>query len=214
MQPFPTLKTDRLLLREITSEDQAFIFEGLSDPTVTRYYGVHFPTWEESQVQMDWFADLWKQQTGIWWAVCDKGTGTFMGAGGYNDWSQKNRKAEIGFWLLPAFWGKGFMQEAMPAICTHGVEKMNLHRIEGFVDSQNMACKKAMTKLRFTHEGTMRDCEIKDSAFISVEVYAKLATDDSPKVPPAFEHIFGSVDLSGVENYKEEIRSILSERHR
>jgi ribosomal-protein-alanine N-acetyltransferase len=42
------------------------------------------------------------------------------------------------------------------------------------VESDNQNCKKVMEKLDFEHEGTMKDCEIKNGKFISIDIYAKL----------------------------------------
>jgi [ribosomal protein S5]-alanine N-acetyltransferase len=66
------------------------------------------------------------------------------------------------------------MTEAMPLICKYGFDKLGIHRIEGFVETENLICKKAMDKLDFKHEGTMRDCEIKNGRFISLDIYAKI----------------------------------------
>lgn len=66
------------------------------------------------------------------------------------------------------------MTEAMPLICHYGFDQLHLHRIEGFVESNNTNCKKAMEKLDFQYEGTMRDCEIKNGKFISLDIYAAL----------------------------------------
>ena len=169
-----TVGTTRFDLREITQEDIAHIHKGLSNPEVTRYYAVHFPTLEATQEQMDWYADLKKNETGIWWGVIDKESGAFCGAGGYNDLDKANRKAEIGFWLLPEYWGKGIMKEVMPTLFRQGFEVLNLHRIEGFVDSDNEKCKRALEKINFKYEGTMHDCEFKNGAFVSVDIYALL----------------------------------------
>ena len=91
--------------------------------------------------------------------------------------SKQHKKSEIGFWLLPQFWGKGLMQEAFPLICNYGFEKLGLNRIEGFVESENINCKKAVEKLNFKLEGIMRDCEIKDGKPLSIAIYSKLKTD-------------------------------------
>ena len=64
------------------------------------------------------------------------------------------------------------MTEAMPLIWKYGFEEMNIHRIEGIVESDNAACKKAVNKLGFIHEGTMVDCEVKNGKFISLDIYA------------------------------------------
>lgn len=167
---FPTLQSDRLVLRKIVDADLEDIFSGLSNRNVVTYYGISYESLEATKTQMDWFAN--PQQ--FWWAICSRDTTTFYGAGGLNNISTEHKKAEIGLWLLPDFWGQGIMREAMPLICKYGFEQLGLNRIEGFVDTRNLNCKKAMAKLHFQHEGTMRDCEIKDHECISVAIYAQL----------------------------------------
>lgn len=169
---FPSIETERLLLRQIVPNDLENVFNGLSHPEVIKYYGVNFHSLETTNEQMEWFKNLEKSNSGIWWAICSKDSNEFYGAGGLNDVDKANKKAEIGFWLLPNYWGFGFMKEAMPKICKYGFEQMNLHRIEGFVDSDNTNCKNGMAKLNFKHEGTMTDCEFKNGKFLSLDIYA------------------------------------------
>lgn len=171
------MRTDRLLLRPIIAEDIQNIYKGLSHPDVIKYYGVSFHSLEATEEQMAWYKELEESETGIWWTISSPDGETFYGAGGFNGMSKEHKKAEIGFWLLPQFWGKGLMQEAFPLICNYGFNELGLHRIEGFVDSQNASCKKAVEKLHFKYEGTMRDCEIKDGKFLSIDIYSKLKTD-------------------------------------
>lgn len=171
------MRTDRLLLRPITSADKPSIYKGLSHPDVIKYYGVSFHSLEATEEQMTWYRELEEKETGIWWAICSTDGQIFYGAGGFNNLSKEHKKAEIGFWLLPEFWGKGLMQEAFPLICNYGFNTLGLNRIEGFVDSENSSCKKAVEKLNFKLEGTMRDCEIKDGKFLSLDIYSKLKSD-------------------------------------
>lgn len=170
---FPILRTNRLLLRQFIESDLENVFKGLSHPDIIKYYGVSYQTLQETKEQMKFFADLELNETGIWWAICSADHSTFYGAGGLNSLSKEHQKAEIGFWLLTPYWGQGIMTEAMPLICNYGFEKLGLHRIEGFVETNNINCKKAMAKLDFEHEGTMKDCEIKNGKFISLDIYAK-----------------------------------------
>ena len=175
---FPILVTDRLRLRQFKDSDLGNVYEGLSHPDIIKYYGVSFNSLKATEEQMTWFSDLEKEGEGIWWAVCSKEDGSFLGAGGLNDINTENKKAEIGFWLLPEYWGQGIMAEAMPLILDHAFNKIGLHRIEGFVESENKNCKKALAKLNFCLEGTMRECEIKNERFISLDVYSILANSD------------------------------------
>ena len=175
---FPILKTNRLLLRQFVETDLENVFNGLSDSGVIKYYGVHFTSLEETKKQMAWFAELEKNGTGIWWAICSLNNRNFYGAGGLYYLNKKHMKAELGCWLIPEYWGKGMMTEVVPLLVEYGFSKMGLHRIEGFVETENINCKKAMQKLQFDHEGTMKDCEIKNGRFISLDIYARVKQAD------------------------------------
>ena len=175
----PTLKTENLLLRKIERGDLEHIFEGLSDPEVVRYYGVSYDTIEDAEEQMTFFENLEKDASGAWWAICDLGDQTFLGAAGINGINRQHERGEIGFWLLPTHWGRGIMKEVLPTVCRYGFESLGLHRLEAFVESENKSCKRLMKKSGFYHEGTMRDSERKMGKFISIEIYAMLQTDDA-----------------------------------
>ena len=173
---FPVLATDRLLLREFVDTDLENVFIGLSHPGIIKYYGVSYRTLEETKAQMKFFADLRKDETGIWWAICSPDNKIFYGAGGLNGLIKQHRKAEIGFWLLADHWGKGIITEAIPLIWKYGFHELGLHRIEAIVETENSQCKRLVEKLSFELEGTLKECEIKNGKFISLDVYAKFNT--------------------------------------
>ena len=64
------------------------------------------------------------------------------------------------------------MTEVLPIISNYGFEKIKLNRIEGFVETDNLNCKKAMSKLDFVNEG-IKNYRIKNETPISVDIYAK-----------------------------------------
>lgn len=173
---FPILETERFVLKQCSKNDLENVYKGLSNPEVIKYYGISFDSLEATNEQIEWFAQLEKEQTGQWWVVWSKKENQFCGAGGFNDWQKENNKAELGFWLLPEFWGQGIMREVLPKIIEYGFESMKLHRIEGFVDVRNRNCKKNIEKLGFKLEGTMQDCEVKDGEYISLDIYASINT--------------------------------------
>ena len=170
------LKSARFQLIEIEQKHKKFIHKGLSDERITEFYGVHFPDLEAVQEQMDWYANLRKNKTGIWWLITTE-SGEICGAVGYNELDSVHRKAEIGLWLLTEFWGQGIMSEVMPIVLEFGFNELDLNRVEGIVQSQNLKCIKAIKKVGFVHEGTLRDFEIKNDQFIDVDVFAMLKSD-------------------------------------
>lgn len=167
---------DNYTLKEIQDKDIENIHKGLSNPEITKYYGVHFDTLEDTKEQMEWYRNLKKNETGIWYGIYNKND-KFCGAGGFNDVNKEHQKAEIGLWLLKDFWGKGIMKQIMPKLFDIGFNELDLNRIEGFVDSKNTKCKNALEKINFTYEGTMRENEIKNNEKIDVDFYAILKSE-------------------------------------
>lgn len=174
MKIFPQLKNERLLLRQFTDKDLEHVYRGLSHPEVIKYYGVSYASLEETKEQMKWFADLEKSGSGIWWAITSAEDDTFFGATGLNNLTKEHRKAELGFWLLPQFQKKGIIRESVPMVLNYAFEVLNLHRIEAIVETENVASAKALENLEFQHEGRMRDFEVKNGHFISVDIFSRL----------------------------------------
>ncbi|HEY1023999.1 MAG TPA: GNAT family protein [Sphingobacteriaceae bacterium] len=174
---FPQLYTPRFVLREIADTDHQQVFEGLSHPDVIRYYGVSYQTLDAARVQMDWFAHLREKELGIWWAIAEKNNQSrLIGACGFNQWKKEHNSIETGYWLIPEHWNNGVMTECLPQIITYAFIAMNIHRIEAQVETENKNSSRLLTKLGFLYEGTLRDCEIKDGRYISLEYYSLLNT--------------------------------------
>lgn len=52
---FSNIRTDRLLLRQFEPDDIQYVFNGLSNPDVIKYYGINFNSLEATAEQMEWF---------------------------------------------------------------------------------------------------------------------------------------------------------------
>ncbi len=176
---FSVLTTERLLLREILQEDIHMIYSGFSNPQVIKHFGISFLSLEATQEQMDWYANMIKNDTGRCWAICSANNDIFYGVCTLNFWNKVHRKAETGYWIFPQFWRKGIVSEAMQTIINYGFKEMNLHRISAEVEDDNPASKAVLKKLGFLHEGTMKQCEIKDGRFINLEIYALVEQNES-----------------------------------
>jgi ribosomal-protein-alanine N-acetyltransferase len=175
MERFPEITTDRLLLRQVTDADKAKVFEGLSRPDMIQYYGVSYKSLEDTQVQMDWFRQIWEEGTGIWWALALKeNPGELIGACGLNHKNPIHLNAEIGFWILPPYQGKGLMKEAANEILHYGFTSFGLHRIFAMVETPNTSSNQLLLKLGFTFEGCQREAEWKNGKFIDLNWYGLL----------------------------------------
>jgi ribosomal-protein-alanine N-acetyltransferase len=175
----PPLTTDRFTLQRIEPEDQPFIFEGLSHPQVIPFYGVRYDSLEATQAQMDFYEALERDGTGQWWKIVSRQSQEALGAIGYNHYQAQHRKAELGYWLLPRFWKQGIITEVMPALLRYMRRERGIHRIEALVEEGNTASHRLLERMGFLHEGTLRDCELKDGHYISLRIYSLLSTDQA-----------------------------------
>ena len=175
---FPVLKTERLLLREILQQDIHIIFKGFSHPDVIRHFGVSFKTFEAAQEQMDWYANMIKNDTGRCWAICSLDNHIFYGVCTLNFWKKEHRKIETGYWIFPEYRGLGIVPEAMTKVFKYGFTKMNLHRITAEVENDNLAGIAVLKKMGFVYEGCLIECEIKEGRFINLDLYALLKKEN------------------------------------
>ncbi|GGG38722.1 N-acetyltransferase [Christiangramia forsetii] len=152
------------------------VFQGLSLPGIIKYYGVNYKSFEATEDQMNWYENLEKSGSGQWWVIRSKEDSKFCGAIGYNDFNKEHNKAEIGFWLFPEYWGKGIIQESANILFDYLFEDLKLHRLEAYVESENESSSKTLKNLGFNYEGRMKDCEIKNNEYISIDIYAKIKT--------------------------------------
>ena len=168
------LHTERLLLRPVEPADQQKIFEGFSHPEVTRYFDITYPTLESTAVQMEWYANNRKENSGYAWVVCDKLSLEFMGVFSLYFINIKHQRAELGYWLLPPFWNKGYGTEILTAILHHAKTDLNLHRIAAEVEQENTASIQLLEKNGFERDGILRDYENKNGRFQNLEIWSVL----------------------------------------
>lgn len=171
---FPELQTNKYWVKEIQRADQPFVYEGLSHPEVIRYYGVWYDTLEATGGQMDFYERVWKEQTGCFWKIVSKETGVAVGICGMNGYLPQHERAELGYWLLPAYWGRGVMLEVLPVVIAHLFAHWKLHRLEAVVEEGNVASSRLAEKLGFVFEGVLRDAEMKRGRRISLRMYSLL----------------------------------------
>ena len=177
---FPEIKTKRCLLRQVVSEDKPDILRGLSNPAVTEFMPIHYTSIEDVDNQMEFYDNHWQFQTGIFWAIEWVETNALTGVIGLYDINTFHNSAEWGFWLLPEWRGKGIIGEAGPLVLDYGFKTLNLNRIKGEVETHNTASIEIMRKFKFTHEGTLRQCEMnRHGQYIDLMIFSRLRSDVS-----------------------------------
>jgi ribosomal-protein-alanine N-acetyltransferase len=116
---FPSLTTNRLLLRQIQPTDAEALFETFSDQEAMEFYG-HEPhqSLDDTQALIQQIQARYDRREAIRWGITLKGEETVIGSCGFHHFGPGFHHAETGYELNRAFWGKGIMFEAMSAILT------------------------------------------------------------------------------------------------
>lgn len=152
----PTLETPRLLLRPPRMSDAQTIFDAYGqDAEVTRYV-----TWRPHQSVRETEEYLRRclndSGTGarFVWAITPRGGDDALV--GVIEARVNKHKAECGYVLSRAQWGRGIMTEALTAVIEFALRLPGVYRVAAVCDAENTASARVMEKAGMTYEGTLR----------------------------------------------------------
>lgn len=147
------VETDRLILREMLPSDAEGMFELDANPLVHKYLGNKpVKTIEESQKMIAKIRAQYLNQGIGRWAVVEKVSGDFMGWSGLKlnfekSMNMRSNFYDIGYRLIPRFWGKGYATESAIAAMDYGFNTLNLKTIVGLADVDNIASNAILKKI-------------------------------------------------------------------
>jgi len=161
--PFPILKTDRLILRQLVNTDDNEIFALRSDDNVNRYLDRQpSKSIEDAKSFIQTITENVKKNNSIYWAISLNGK--LIGTICLFEFADDNIKAEIGYELLPGCHGKGLMQEAVSKVLEFGFQHIGLNSIEAYTHSENQNSTRLLEKLNFKKHSSSEDNS--DKSFI------------------------------------------------
>lgn len=167
----PLITTPRVVLRWISEDDIDGLYEIFSDPQVMRYWSSGPLADREAAAAMQREIAEGNESDRMWkWGLALRDTNAVIGTATLFHLNLDNGRAEIGYAMGRAHWGKGYMNEALSALVSHAFETMQLRRLEADVDPRNAASIRTLERLGFQREGYLRErwhvCgEIQDALF-------------------------------------------------
>jgi ribosomal-protein-alanine N-acetyltransferase len=172
---YPELTTERFHLRQPRVEDAAALSAIYGHPDVARYIGTSAVR-DVAAMREKLRRDLEgaSRGEGFRWMLCERGSDTVHGSVGVFNWSQPNRRAEVGYVLAVHQWGRGVMKELMPALLRFGFEDLGLHRLEAQLDPRNEASARVLIRAGFQREGVLREHMAEPHGFSDTAIYSLL----------------------------------------
>lgn len=157
--PLAVLMTPRLRLRAFSRDDAADVYAYAANPAVARWttWDPH-ATIDDSRRFVDEVCGRYAQGNYFSWAIEDRNSGRVVGSCGFDgSWNRLHRRAELGYALAEAHWGRGLMREAVEAVLAYGFRTLDLNRIEALCVVENRASARVMEKAGMRWEGTLRE---------------------------------------------------------
>lgn len=173
--PFPTLETERLVLRRISFEHSTEFFKLRSDEVAMKYIDrPRLKSMEECNQLIKKMDDGIEQNAAIVWAITLKDSPGMIGTISFHRIEKENYRAEIGYMLFPKYFGRGLMTEAITTVIDYGFNKMNLHSIEANINVDNNASRQLLKKFGFVQEAYFRENYYFAGKFLDSEIYSLL----------------------------------------
>lgn len=149
--PFPILTTERLTLRQLSTDDGQNIFALRSDPPINKYLGrAPSKTIEDATNFINRINDNIQKNNSIYWVITLTETKTFAGTICLFDFSDEKNSCEIGYELMTKFQNQGIMKEALEEVIAYAFNTLKFQKIVAFTHHKNQQSSKLLKKFNFT----------------------------------------------------------------
>jgi [ribosomal protein S5]-alanine N-acetyltransferase len=156
--PLPTIEAQRLCLRWIEESDLEHLYAIFSDPHVMRYWSTApLQNLDEAVTLLREIQTSTREGTILKWGVALKPDNNLIGTVTLFNINRSNGRAEIGYAQAAAYWGHGYINEALVALLKYSFEELELRRLEADVDPRNNPSIKTLERLGFQKEGFLRE---------------------------------------------------------
>lgn len=168
------IRTERLLLRSWRRDDadaEALVRHANHRAVWRNTGGLPFPYGRAEAETFFAYLDANSHETHL--AIVE-GDAPVGGIGIYRRKGLEQFTGELGYWLGPSAWGRGYATEAARVLVEHTFATTELTRLEGRVFAWNPASCRVLEKAGFRREGVKQRAAFKDEQFVDEFLYARL----------------------------------------
>jgi len=170
------IETERLVLRQLVEEDIPFIYELFKREETNRY--VEYDCLKTLVEARKLFALYISPKPNLFrLGIVLKNDQQMVGTVGLYEIYKEHGTSVLGYDLLFEYWNRGIMTEAVNALVDYAFRELNLNRIEGSADPENIASLRVLEKCGFEKEGLLREKFYYGGAFHDDMVYSILGSD-------------------------------------
>jgi ribosomal-protein-alanine N-acetyltransferase len=166
-----------LVLRFAEPRDAPALYEQARDPEVTRFFSWGpYERLAEAEAYIARLAGERGSGRHLDFVIEHRAEGP-IGVIGLGEWSPRDRRAVVGTWLGRAHWGTGANTEAKALLLALAFGPLGLERVGAYAAPGNPRSVRALEKLGFVAEGTLREFHRHGDAIHDVRVLSLLRTE-------------------------------------
>lgn len=139
--------------RKLTNDDAPQVMLLRGNPETMKFIPRPLITnLEEALAHIKMINDKIDDNLDINWAVTEIDSDTCIGIMGFYRTQPEHYRSELGYMILPEYWGKGYVTEAIQALLNYAFNTLNFHSIEAVIDSRHTASERVLQKSGFRKE--------------------------------------------------------------
>ena len=175
--------SEHLYFREFNDDDFPLLYSIFSNEQVMRY--TYLDKYHNEEELMPYFNDILKNnqtknnRKAYEYAVCLSSDDACIGIADIviDQQNDFGGIGEIGYLMLPEYWGKGFGTAMAKALLEIGFRDVKLHKLYARCNVYNVASRNVMEKIGMKREGELRKVRFKDNMWVNEFVYGILAEE-------------------------------------
>ena len=173
----PTLRGEKVVLREMRASDAAPLFALLTTEEVSRFISPPPTTVEGFEAFIAWTHRQRAAGAYASFAVTLKGYDTAIGLFQVRELEPGFATAEWGFAIGSAFWGTGVFKQSADLVLEFAFETLGVHRLEARAAIRNGRGTAALRKIGAVQEGLLRKSFLRNGEYLDQALYAIVSDD-------------------------------------
>lgn len=175
-QPFPTLETERLVLRKLAHSDALQILKMRGNEEAMAY--IPRPRLKSEDEALEFIGavlEAMAEGKAINWVIAPKeNPEVLMGVLGYYNINYETNSAELGYMLESNYWGKGYVPEAVKEVEKFGKNSLKFLFVEAIIDPRNGNSRKVLEGANFKFDRRVNGELIFEGETLDSEYHKKL----------------------------------------
>lgn len=184
MEEYPTIQTERLLLRPFSKVD-ALAVQRLAGEKDVASTTLNIPHPYPDGLAEQWIAthrEGSERGESLAFAIVRRADDVLIGTMSLQI-NRRHARAELAYWVGKPYWNSGYCTEAARAIVRYGFETLGLERVFARHLTRNPASGRVMQKVGMVYEGRLRKHVRKWGQFEDLELYGMLREEHARERP-------------------------------